>query len=133
MTDISYSFVTATTTAYLTVRGVDVEVNEEADFGDEDEEDYDACPAPEPECTSPDCLRTSWLDEIKTIASSDLSSACSCLVEPSTTTTTLATTGSEVVRIASVCSLPIIQVTSHTNLTDHLHCSPLCSQPQPTI
>lgn len=67
-----------------------------------DDEEYDSCPAPEPECTSPECIYSSFLDEIKTIAAVELSSACSCLVEPSTTTKTLTRTGSEVVRTAAV-------------------------------
>jgi hypothetical protein len=100
--------VTATTIAYLVARDAEVEANDENEYFDDEE--YDSCPAPEPEleCTSPECIRASFLDEIKTVAARELSSACSCLVEPSTTTKTLTRTGSEVIRTAAV-SYHIIQ------------------------
>ncbi|OKL59690.1 hypothetical protein UA08_05022 [Talaromyces atroroseus] len=90
VTNTITSFRTVSTVATLvqTIVQRDVEV-------EDDQEYIEACPAPEPECTSPDCLFSSWLDEVSTIATSDLSSACSCLVVPATTTTTVLTTGSQ--------------------------------------
>ncbi|RAO70186.1 uncharacterized protein BHQ10_006198 [Talaromyces amestolkiae] len=96
VTSTATSLVTATATAYLVARDDEVEANDE-----DDDEEYDSCPAPEPECTSPECIRSSFFNEIRTIAAKELSSACSCLVEPSTTTKTVTRTGSAVVRTAA--------------------------------
>ncbi|KAJ5772712.1 hypothetical protein N7520_003241 [Penicillium odoratum] len=80
-----------TATVTLAQRSVEIETVDDQ----EEEEEFDDCGEPEPECTSSECLFSSWLAEVSTIATSDLSSACSCLVVPATTTTTIVTTASQ--------------------------------------
>ncbi|KAJ5733521.1 hypothetical protein N7493_002307 [Penicillium malachiteum] len=63
-------------------------------------------------CISPACLHTSWLDNIHTIEARLLSSACSCLVEPSTIIKTVTKTGNKVTRTI----VPTARVTA----TDHI-------------
>ncbi|KAJ5654753.1 hypothetical protein N7490_001756 [Penicillium lividum] len=103
-----------TATVTLAQRTVDFET-----VDDQEEEEFDDCGEPEPECTSSECLFSSWLAEVSTIATSDLSSACSCLVVPATTMTTIVTTASQ---STAVClylppfPLPFLSV---SKLTDH--------------